>query len=79
MSWQRAWRPLAFYSTKLSPAQLNYSAFDRELLAVFMAIRHFRFMLEGHSFVVFTDHRPLLGSLSRISDPWSAWQHRQLT
>jgi cleavage and polyadenylation specificity factor subunit 1 len=74
----RAWRPLAFYSTKLSPAQLNYSAFDRELLAVFMAIRHFRFMLEGRSFVVFTDHRPLLGSLNRISDPWSARQHRQL-
>jgi hypothetical protein len=74
---------LAFYSTKLSPAQLNYSAFDRELLAVFMAIRHFRFMLVGRhfrfSFVVFTDHQPLLGSLNRISDPWSARQHRQLT
>jgi hypothetical protein len=75
----RAWRPLAFYSTKLSPAQLNYSAFDRELLAVFMAIRYFRFMLEGRSFVVLTDHRPLLGSLNRISDPWSARQYRQLT
>jgi RNase H-like domain found in reverse transcriptase len=37
------WRPLAFYSKKLDLAQHKYSAFDRELLAVYLAIRHFRF------------------------------------
>ena len=25
------WRPLGFFSAKLEPAQLSYSAFDREL------------------------------------------------
>jgi transposase InsO family protein len=73
------WQPLAFWSAKLTATQCGYSAFDRELLAIFLSIRHFRFMLEGRAFVVFTDHKPLLDSLSRISDPWSARQRRQLS
>jgi hypothetical protein len=74
-----AWRPLGFFSAQLDKAQLNYSAFDRELFAVVAAIKHFRFMLEGRPFTVFTDHRPLLGALSRRSDPWSGRQQRHLS
>jgi transposase InsO family protein len=74
-----AWQPLAFWSAKLTAAQKNYSTFDRELLAIFLAIRQFRFMLEGREFSVFTDHKPLIDSLRRISDPWSARQRRQLS
>jgi hypothetical protein len=73
------WRPLGFFSAQLDKAQANYSAFDRELLAVVAAIRHFRYMLEGRQFVVFTDHKPLVGALGRRSDPWSARQQRQLS
>jgi hypothetical protein len=36
------WEPLAFFSKKLEPAQVKYSAFDRELLACFLGIRHFQ-------------------------------------
>jgi hypothetical protein len=43
----RRWQPLAFYSKKLSGAGTRYSTFDRELLAAFIAVRHFRFLLEG--------------------------------
>jgi predicted lipid-binding transport protein (Tim44 family) len=50
-------RPLAFFSAKLEPAQQKYSAFDRELLACYLAIRHFRWMLEGRKFYVLTDHK----------------------
>jgi hypothetical protein len=74
-----AWRPLGFFSAQLSKAEANYSAFDRELLAVVAAIRHFRYMLEGRSFVVFTDHKPLVGALHRRSDPISARQQRHLS
>jgi cleavage and polyadenylation specificity factor subunit 1 len=73
------WQPLAFWSAKLTAAQRNYSTFDRELLAIYLAIRQFRFMLEGREFSVFTDHKPLIDSLRRISDPWSARQRRQLS
>jgi hypothetical protein len=70
---------LVFFSAQLDKAQVNYSAFDRELFAVVAAIKHFRFMLEGRPFTVFTDHRPLVGALSRRSDPWSSWQQRHLS
>jgi hypothetical protein len=41
-------------------------------------IRHFRFILEGRAFTVFTDHKPLVGALARVSDPWTARQCRHL-
>jgi hypothetical protein len=36
-------------------------------------------MLEGRQFRIFTDHRPLVGALARVSEPWSARQQRQLS
>ena len=44
-----------------------------------MAIKHFRYFLEGRCFKVFTDHKPLIFSLDRKSDPWSPRQQRQLS
>jgi cleavage and polyadenylation specificity factor subunit 1 len=73
-----SWRPLAFFSRKLSPAESKYSTFDRELLAVFAAIRHFRFVLEGRPFRILTDHLPLTLAMRRVSPLWSARQVRQL-
>ena len=63
------WRPLAFFSAKLSATQQRYSAFDRELLGVFLALRHFRFELEGRKFHILTDHLPLVSALSCVSLP----------
>ena len=60
----RSWRPLSFFSAKLSATQQRYSAFDRELLGVFLALRHYRFELEGRRFHVLTDHLPLVSALS---------------
>jgi transposase InsO family protein len=73
-----AWRPLSFFSRKLSAAESRYSAFDRELLAAYLAIRHFRFMLEGRPFTLFTDHLPLVSAIHRVSPPWTARQQRHL-
>ena len=73
-----SWAPLSFFSRKLSAAEVKYSAFDRELLGIYLAVRHFRFMLEARPFTIFTDHRPLTQALHRVSAPWSARQQRQL-
>ena len=54
-----SWKPLAFFSKKLNKAQKTYSAFDRELLAIFLAIKNFKYFLEGRQFHVFTDHKPI--------------------
>ena len=44
------WQPLSFFSKNLSPAETRYSAFDRELLAVYATIRHFRHNLKDVNF-----------------------------
>ena len=36
---QGAWVPIAFFSRKLQAAQIKYSAFDCELLAMYLATR----------------------------------------
>ncbi len=73
------WQPLGFFSRKLDSTQVKYSAFDRELLACFQAIHHFRFMLEGRWFTLYTDHKPLTTAVRRSTEPWTAKQCRQLT
>lgn len=54
------WQPLGFFSRKLKPAQMRYSAYDRELLAIYTAIKHFRHWIKGSNFYVLTDHKPLI-------------------
>ena len=74
-----AWAPLAFFSKKLNPAEEKYSTFDRELLAAFATVKHFRFLLEGRPFTIFTDHKPLASAVHRVSPPASARQQRHLS
>ena len=74
-----SWAPFAFFFKKLSSAESCYSAFDRELLAAYSALRHFQFLLEGREFTLFTDHNPLTHSMFRVSPPWAARQQRQLS
>ncbi|GFU82381.1 retrovirus-related Pol polyprotein from transposon 17.6 [Trichonephila clavipes] len=71
-------QPLAFFSKKLTSFEKSYSAYDRELLAIYSAIRHFRYMLEARDFTVFTDHKPLTYAFRQKSDKCSPRQTRQL-
>lgn len=50
-----SWQPLGFIGRQLRPPETRYSAFDKELLAIYLSIRSFRSSLEGRNFVVFTD------------------------
>jgi hypothetical protein len=50
--------PVSFYSKKLNSAQRNYSATDREGLALILAVRAFRVYLCSKT-VVFSDHEAL--------------------
>ncbi|GIL78503.1 hypothetical protein Vretimale_6069 [Volvox reticuliferus] len=52
-------RPIAFTSKKFSPAERGYTTGEQELLAIIHALREWRCYLEGHPFVVKTDHKPL--------------------
>ncbi|KMQ85929.1 pol polyprotein [Lasius niger] len=71
-------QPLSFFSKKLTPAQTRYSAYDRELLAIYAAIKHFRFMIEGRNFHIITDYKPLVYAFKKKADQMSSRQTRQL-
>jgi len=58
-------QPLAFLSKKLNQTQQKYSPYDRELLAIYRAIKHYRHMLEGRQFAVYTDHKPLIYAFNK--------------
>ena len=75
---QGVWQPFAFLSKRLRPPEKKYSTFDRELLGLYVAIRHFRFFLEGRPFTAYTDHKPLVGAMSKLSDPRTARQQHHV-
>ena len=75
----RGKRPLAFFSRTLTKTERRYSAFDRELLAIHASIRHFRHMVCGSHFTVFTDHKPIITALHKTGDPWSDRQRAHLS
>jgi hypothetical protein len=72
------WQPLGFFSKMLSKTEVNYSTFDRELFAAVSGIKHFRSRLEGRPFQLWTDHKPLIFALNRVSPPTSDRQQRHL-
>ncbi|UYV78650.1 ZNFX1 [Cordylochernes scorpioides] len=53
-------RPLAFVSASFSDSQKQYSQLEKELLSVYYRCKKFEYLLSGHTFVVQTDHQPLL-------------------
>ena len=61
-------KPLSFWSRQLNNAQRNYSATNRELLAVSYNVDKFRSYLGDHLIVVRTDYRPLVGSVTKKAD-----------
>ncbi|KMQ86467.1 pol polyprotein [Lasius niger] len=73
------WEPLEFFSKKFLPAQINYSTYDRELTAIYYAIKFFRPWIEENAEVdIRTDHKPLIYAFAQKSDKASPRQLRQL-
>ena len=55
--------PIAYKSRKLNVAEKNYAQLDKEALAISFGLSKFHKYLFGRSFVIITDHKPLLGLL----------------
>ncbi|GFS98765.1 retrovirus-related Pol polyprotein from transposon opus [Trichonephila clavipes] len=73
-----SWKPIAFYSKKLNETQTRYSTYDRELLGIYLSVKHFKHLLEGNDFVIYTDHKPLTFAFKQKNEKASPRQQRQL-
>ena len=60
------WHPVAYYSRKMTPAELNYDIYNKELLGIVAALKEWRAFLYGTTkpFKVITDHKNLTGFLT---------------
>lgn len=73
-----SWKPIAFYSKKLSNAQRVYSTYDRELLGIYLSVKQLKHFLEGREFTVRTDHKPLIYAFKQKNEKASPRQQRHL-
>ena len=76
--YESEWKPISFFTRKLTEAETRCNTFSREMLATFAAIRHYRQFLEGQQFHILTDHKPLLGALKSSSEKYSPREIRQI-
>ena len=51
--------PIEFYSRSFTPAELNYTVYEKECLAVVTSVKKFNTYLAGRHFEIFTDHRAI--------------------
>ena len=71
--------PVGFFSKKLSQQQQTQSTYDRELNAIFLAVLHFKTLIDGHHVSLFVDHKPIVSAFYSKSIPKSDRQQRQLS
>jgi hypothetical protein len=67
------YRPVAYFSEKLSGAALNYPTYDKEMYALVRALENWQHYLWPKEFVIHTDHESLkhlkefVRSVSRVN------------
>ncbi|KAI0992367.1 hypothetical protein K3495_g15819, partial [Podosphaera aphanis] len=61
--------PIAYFSRKLNGTQQRYSAQERELLGILLALQHWRHWVEGGDVTVITDHESLKTLHTKMEQP----------
>jgi hypothetical protein len=73
----QAGHPIAFISKALGPHHRGLSTYEKECLAILMAVDQWRSYLIGDEFIIRTDHRSLIHlDDQRLTTPW---QQKALT
>ena len=60
-----SWQPLRFWSRGLTTTQKAWPPYDKELQAMWLASRQFRPWIDGKRPTFFTDHKAIVGSLTK--------------
>ncbi|KAE8209724.1 hypothetical protein CF327_g6321, partial [Tilletia walkeri] len=74
------YHPVAFFSRQPAPAEKNYTAYDKEMLAIVEGLRQFRHRCHGCAspLTILTDHRNLVyfQQAQRLNDRQARWQEQ---
>jgi len=64
--YSEVWHPVAYYSCKMMPPELNYNIYNKELLGIVVALKEWKAFLQSTKklFVVKTDHKNLISFLT---------------
>lgn len=73
------WRPIGFFSRKLTARQAEWPAYYRELLAVYESVQHYRHILEAQHATIYTDHKPLVYAFKQRRERLPPAQLNQLS
>ena len=71
--------PFGSKSYQTLDSRQDWCPYDRELNAAHKAIRHFKHMVEGRPFTLYTDHQSLVPSIHKKTDAPTARQTNQLS
>lgn len=74
----RALQSLAFFSRQLTSTETRYATYDRELFGIYAAVKHLRNQIEGRTFTIYTDHKPLGTAFEKHSPNETPRHSRQL-
>ena len=58
-------RPIAYFSKSLNSTQKRYSVTKKEMLAIHVSLKEFKFLIFGYDLVILTDHLPLKGFFNK--------------
>jgi hypothetical protein len=70
--------PRSLKKRKLNSAEQKYSAYDRELLANYEAVKHFHHILEARHFTIFTDHKTITYAFQQKWDKYLLRQFKHI-
>ncbi|GBN71898.1 Retrovirus-related Pol polyprotein from transposon opus [Araneus ventricosus] len=70
------WKPLTFFSKKLTNAQKGYSTYDRELLGIYLSIKEKKMKTIYNDTWIYTDHKPLMFAFQQKNEKASPRQLR---
>ena len=69
---------LASFTKTFMGAQMKYSAYNRELLAIYEAVKYFRPSMEVRHFIIYTDHKPIIFTFKQNNEKCSPRQFKHL-
>ncbi|GBN01519.1 hypothetical protein AVEN_191743-1 [Araneus ventricosus] len=73
-----SWKPLPFFSKKLTNAENGCGTYNRELIGIYLSIKQFKHILEKRQFTIHTDHKPLMPAIQKTSEKALPRQRRHL-